>query len=712
MSLNKSYLASLGCAVLIAVGLGCGAQGGAATDGGPRDGNPLVDSRLVEAEGGTTDGAAADGGASDAALADQTLPVDSGPNPSDGSSSPEQGLADAQPVVDAPRTDGQPPASHRVLFAHGPVEKKNTFATIETSGNNYQPIGNLGFVYLDPVSMTLEGRLTDYIDPAANGPRVLTQLAYGPLQLPRNLGVLRWFGQPDSTGIVKTIGIMRLRPDAQLELLYAMPRTGTAYKLAQDLSTNVAVSDDGRFVAAARQLQRGIVLMRADGTRYGAGKTYLEVAVTPTPDAIAAQSLTFVGHRLYFISTKGDLSTLWSMPADGSQPEKAVVLPQVAGKAPSWIDPQLESNNSGKLVVIAGSSSTNEDLLVLDPNGSSRNLTKAPTALGSRGEGYGRPGNVTTQLRLSPSGSYVAYTKLLSFNQVELWIAPTDGSSAARHLTEASNVSSNAFWRYVHHLRFIDDSSLLFVMGSSTVRGDLYRYDRPSQTLTNLTKNGGTSKPFALDSAVDVFGLWRSANGRYLYYFEDPSQTIADPRRDLKAIDLLSNTVVSITKNAKLDATQRGIAGCQSKTVVLVGDPVARASATQHQLLIFDQDQATAAKPLTQLKPSGDMLIEALALAANCSTVLLSAGAASDAMEVYGGPLGAPSAIKRLSPTLAGAKQLVSSYLSVASSGDVGVFAAGPSVTTMNVFAANLLHPAAAQQIFTTAAAIRIYATH
>ncbi|MCB9555499.1 MAG: hypothetical protein H6707_05295 [Deltaproteobacteria bacterium] len=687
---------------VLAVGLlvaACGGGGGSSPDASTLfDKGSVADGAGVDAtlrDGGVVDSTPIDGGQSDTAL--------------DGFVG-DSFVGDAQILPDA----GPLPAK-KLVFAHGTSTSSMTLATINSDGSDYKKVPGFNALHLG-YSMSLYGRVAHYYDVERDLPQAPSRLLYRPVVLPRGLGILKWYGERNTSNAFDKVGLMVIRPDGQVEVLYTTANVGsTTSPSTQALGTGVSVSDDGTLVVALRPSAGGLVLIKTNRTTFDNGKVAKEFAITPAPEYMPPTSVSIVGDWVYFVTRTGTSNyTLWRMLANGTGTPTKITLPQVAGTNPTWVDDEIDGGSDGTAVVTAGTGSSNEDLIAINNAGAAINLTKSPLQLGERGTGIGSYYSTSTRLRVSPSGKWVAYVRLPTSNFGELWLADTTGKVAPLQITDASNILTTGTIRYVRDLNWLDDKTLMVTMGSSSGRGDLFRYDVPTKSLQNISANGSKTKPYALDSTVNIYGLWRSPNGRYLYYFEDPTSG-TDPRRDLRAIDLKSWAVLAITQDANLSTSYEAVTICANgSTVALAGIPNTK-SARGDELLVFNQDKASPAVRVTALGGStttaGNTIADTV-LSTSCDYALFVAGTASNRREMYAGRISAPITVAKITNALGSATtqyNYAGDYLQISSDNSVGVFAMGASSSQMTLYGVSLKASASAEQIFKTKGYQQIY---
>ncbi|MCB9555284.1 MAG: hypothetical protein H6707_04215 [Deltaproteobacteria bacterium] len=555
---------------------------------------------------------------------------------------------DARPLPDS---TAPPPRVRSVVFAHGDSDDLMTLATVRADGTGYQPVAGFGLLKLTE-RMFLIGRVNAEVE--RDGPFLLPGDAHSAVVLPKGRGVLKYFRE--SLGATDRFGFLLVRPSGQVEILYSTDNSNnTSAGLLRVLSPFIAVSDDGRLVATARNNRGDVVLARTDATTFKNGKTTIEIAPSPKPDSVQYLSLNIIKGELFFSTTRNGIASLWRVPIDGSAAPKHVDLASALGEEPPTIDAYPDSGGNGTVVVAAGKSVVDKTLLVVEPNGTVRRLTDKPGAPGSRGT-Y-QPG---VRLRVSPSGKWVAYVQ-----DNRLWLASTSAPGTPQDLTNEKNVVPGK--HEPRSLYWVGDDSLLFLMSDNVLHsGDLFRYELATKTLTNLTGQGGVTRPFVLSDSANISSIWRSPNGRYLYYL-DAEWNTNDGQRNLRAIDLSNWTRLSVTSNAWISSVRLCATG---SIAVLAG--YAPAGSTAGRIWRFDQEKPTATAPTLQI--AGDTTaITQIALSSTCDHAILAAERKGAAFDVYVASLTAPASLYR---TYSGATQIHSALLTSAG-GPYSVFAAG-----------------------------------
>lgn len=601
--------------------------------------------------------------------------------------------------LDAGSADAAPSMPVRkVVFAHGPASSYLTLASINTDGSNYQTIPGFGRLAFD--GLILRGQVIPAWDVTNDQPASPLRLYYQPVLLPHRLGTLISYWERNALDVFDQIGFLLVRPDGRVDRLYTTRTFGSKQQIPlQDIFDSMSVSKDGRFTATARAKHDEIVLLRTDGSTFANGKSFFEARLPQPADELLPASLTFAGSMLYFISRTGNQRTLWRMPRDGSHAPTIVKLAKVGGAQVSWIGEQIEATNSGLIVVAASAPSSGDDLIAVDSSGA-RNLTNAPATIDVRGDTVGA--SYTTRLRLSPSGKRVAFTRRLSAAFRELWVTDSSGTASPLHVTNANNVGPSSL-REIRHLVWIDDDTLVFVMGETEVRADLFRFNAATATLTRITGTNPPTKPYLLAGTGNYFGLWLSPNRRYLFYI--------DPPRHLYALDLSNWTARAITPSAASDLIYDSITHCAgSSSMVVAAKPSVQNPGQSQQLFLFDQDQPAPATQVTQITDRG-MTLAGTSVSADCGYVVTSVGWSIRAQEIYAGRITTPNtvsmvtnALKSVSDNYTGDNLLISSDHSVA------VFAMGTSQRTMQIYAAPLAFSAPARLAFPTRAVQNILA--
>ena len=494
-----------------------------------------------------------------------------------------------------------PPAScalpvRQAAFVHGSSSSHMAAATINTDGTGYKAISSLGDIYVS-YSTYLAGRVKEYYPFTYNGPQEQAHLPYRPIYLPNGRGHVRWYRDNSGSG---RVGALHLRTNGTVAGLYS--RSGTSSSL---FSYYMAVSNDGKYVASTRN-KWGVVLMRTDGALFPNSKYSVELDTSPLPYTVYSRSITIAGDYVYAISRATSSSssqyTLWSAPLTGKSGLTALALPKVGGVAPLYIDDEIASSADGKVIAVAaGSNSSNEDIIAINRSTATAvNVSKNPGTYYDRGTTWGYYGS-GSRLALSASGTHVAYVRSVPSGWKEVEVARTDGTGTPYPITSPTNFIATSINPY--GLMFVDNDNLIFTAYKSSSYGDIFRFHVPTSSVTNLTQHNGTTKPFNLDSlkSFQTFGMWLSPNKKYLYYIAYTYS--GSSMYDIKAIDLSTWTVKSITSGLYVERGAGYYASCASKsTFYFVARPIY--SNYKRQLYSFDMNAATPAVKLTNFTKS------------------------------------------------------------------------------------------------------------
>lgn len=524
----------------------------------------------------------------------------------------------------------------KIYFAKGSSTSAMTPASIFSDGTGYTQTPGFGTLYTS-YSSYLYGNVREYYPFTREEPRQESRLSYGyPISLTNKHGSIRWYRDVSAN----KVGVMHLGDKGLTTSLYTT--SGSSYSY---LYYYFAASLDGKYVATHRP-QKGLVVMRTDGTKYSSGKPYMEFDPATAPYYIYTTSVTIAGKYAYMVSRATSSSssqhTLWYAPLDGSAGIKAVTLPQVGSASPKFIDDEIASSEDGSVIATtAGSNSSNEDLITVNTSTMKAvNVSKSPGTFRERSYYWGYAGS-GSQMAVSAKGTYVAYVKYVS-SRYNLYVAKADGSGTPYHVTQTANFS------YTYHrpysLKFLDDDNLIFtIYGSSSSYNDIYRFQASTNTLANLTLINSTSKtkPYypSSTSYFRTYGMWLSPNRKYLYFlaYHRPVSTYY---YDIKAVDLSTWKVKDITTGAEVYLSADAFASCQGKgTFFYVAEPQAT-TYTRHQLFSFNMNTASKPVQLTNLPGStynpNYMYIYDVTPSPDCTHVAFRAGY-SNYLNLYAG---------------------------------------------------------------------------
>lgn len=626
---------------------------------------------------------------------DSAVELGTDPIPDSASDTVEADLTvDATPV-DQFVVDAAPLPLHTIYFAHGSSATSMFVAQINSDGTGYQLVPGLTTMRLSD-STYLVGDVEEYYPISRDIPQEMKGVAsYKPVYLPRGLGYLKYFRDT----INSKLGVLLYRGKGPPEILYSGSGTSTT----SDLQYYFAVSPDGDLVAGLRKGTR-IVLMRTNGSKFSNGQASMVIdwGATTEPSYVYYNSMTFAGDYLYFISrgsTSNTPHTLWRANVDGNSPPTAITLPKVGGVAPAWIDDEIAVSEDGlSVVVTAGAyttstSSKSEDIVLIKADGSSLNLSQAPSDYRSRGTTWGYNTTSGQGISVSPTGRNVAYVDYLASGNEHLYVAGIDGGTPV-DLSGATYMSAAKI--YLRSIRFIDDDNLLFFAGSSTTKMDLYRYDVVAKTLSNVTGYGSTAQPFDLLGAMNPKGMWRSPNRKYLYMIED-SATSGNYTADIVAIDVKNWTTKKVTQGAEFYLSSDAMAACENNSrLYFAAEPVA-SSKQLMELFSFDMDTASPAIQLTALAGTGTYYVRDITVSASCDFVGFRAG--SSPYHAYAGRATSPAAISQYTQGTS-TKYSVDDRMLIAADDSMVVFLAGDTTTSRELKVAPLQNPGAAKSIY------------
>jgi Tol biopolymer transport system component len=515
------------------------------------------------------------------------------------------------PVVDAgpdlpppdavPWPDYGPLPKYTLSFAHGASSAAMAVASIKTDGTGYTTYSSYGTLYFGYYTY-LYGRLKEYYPISRDVPQQEVKLPYYPIYLPGGLGYVRWFRD----SVASTVGVMVYKTDGSLKVLYTTPGSSNS-----DLYYYFTASTDGKLVATHRP-GKGLVLIRTDGSTFTSGKPAIELDPSTSPGTIMTMSPAIGAKYVYMVTNSGTGYSLWRATTDGKTAIQALTLPKVNNLTPTWVDDEIAVSDNGKVAVVtAGASSSSEDVIALHDDGRMVNLSKSPGQWYERYYTWGYAGS-GCQLEVSPSGKYVAAVKYDS-GSYNLYVMPADGSSSPVLATDSSNISLTST-PYVHtfSLKFVDDDRLLMTLyGSSNSYNDVFLYTISTKTLTNLTKQNSSSRPYALGSSnyFRTYGMWLSPTRKWLYmvaYYRKLVGSSYVYARDLWGIELATGKRVEITSGADVYTSYDAFASCPGSSRVFFCALPKMGTGTARQLFTYEMDKATPAVQLTSLTaPAG-----------------------------------------------------------------------------------------------------------
>jgi hypothetical protein len=450
------------------------------------------------------------------------------------------------------------------------------------------------------------------VDRSVPQPRLELDTEFQGVALPGGLGTLYSFHRK----LTGTSGLLQITPGGKLTTLVEVPG------IYQDtLANRVALTPDGKF-GAALQDSESVLLFRTDGGTFGSsGKASIDVSpAAGVVTVIKPRSLTFVGTWLYCVgAVTSGADLLLRAPADGSTPLKQVSLPKISDKVPAHISDGLAASADGStLAVLAGAGPSERDLLaVAAAAGTVTNLTQKPGTIAERGDQIGLTNGA--QLALSTKGTLAAYV----VDGQELYVVKTDGSMKPVHVTK--ELQFNAAVVIQLNLIFVSDSDLLWMAGDDLSNLDLYRWDSATQQAHNLTGYGSTTVPFKGDGAMRPRALWRSPNGKWLYWIEYRSDLYTT---DLRAVDLSSWKVHAVTQGAEVQYGAGMAVACPTSSKLYF---VAEPHPIKNNREVWVQDLNDGSKPAVKLTtmsttPTSTWYVFNLRLSPDCSRLAYSAG--------------------------------------------------------------------------------------
>jgi hypothetical protein len=430
--------------------------------------------------------------------------------------------------------------------------------------------------------------------------------------LPGGMGTLYYFHRK----LTGTSGLLQVTPSGKLTALVEVPG------IYQDtLANRIALTRDGKL-GAALQDSKSVHLFRTDGGTFSSsGKASADVSpAAGIATSIKPGSLTLVGAWLYCVgAVTGGADLLLRAPSDGSAPLKQVSLPKINNKLPAHISDGLALSADGStLAVLAGASTSERDLLaVAVAAGTVTNLTQKPVTIAERGGQIGLTSGA--QLTLSAKGTLAAYV----VDGQELYVVKTDGSAKPIHVTKELHFNAAVL---IHlNLIFVNDSDLLWMAGDDPSNLDLYRWDGATQQTHNLTGYGSTTIPFKGDGAMRPRALWRSPDGKWLYWIEYRSDLYTT---DLRAVDLSSWKVHAVTKGAEVQSGPGMATACPTSSKLYF---VAEPHPIKNNREIWVHDLNDGSKPAVKLTtmsstPTSTWYVFNLKLSPDCSRLAYSAG--------------------------------------------------------------------------------------
>ena len=523
---------------------------------------------------------------------DQLVKLDTGTTtPDTGTTTPDSGT----PSIPA----------ENVLYMTGSSSTAFTAYTVKTDGTGKTAVTGL------PATFDIES-IYDYASPreysnvTRNIPQEMGHINsyWKYILLPNQLGQLYHYDTSTDRGF------FLIKADGTAKILDKM--AGASYTASYYYY--IGVKPDGTMFAASYAYSSttaaGIKLIRTDGKNFGTTSSGV-CDISPTTNKMyypEYESYRYSANHFWFIARETANTSqynLYRAPLDCSAKATKVTLPTVGGTAVKYMHDLVRlSDDTTKLIVLGGSSSTNTDIIMVDTTtGTATNLSDSPAD-------YEEPGYYimyyTTnshKLAISPKNTNVAWVDYVSLAD-ELYVRPADKSKAAVHITSDTNFATTI--DEVHGVQWVNDDDLFFWAGTSTSYQDLYHYKVSTGALTALTTYGGSAKPYAgFTSSTNGYKSprygWYSPNGKYIYYTEYDYGAFGPSTYDIIAIERATAKMTNITKGLYVTYSSN-IEAAETGSNVFFFAYDAGASATEN-LYYFDQDKATVAVKLSNFKP-------------------------------------------------------------------------------------------------------------
>jgi hypothetical protein len=500
---------------------------------------------------------------------------------------------DSIPAVDGPYI---PP--EKIIFSINTLSSNFNLSEVMTDGTGFKTLTGIPLdISFCPINLAgQEGS----VDVRRDRPITTSWGSERAIQLPNDRGRLHLY---QASG---QIGLLHIKMDGTVSILLDQ---GVGTSCTQLTPYRIAVSPDGALAAVA-QSKNKIHLIRLDGTNWPS-TTSPVLDVTPASWAINLiydQSLTLTTQYLFFV-TSDSLSTsartLYSAPLNGTAKAQKVVLPNVGGVPPDFLDNTIAiSADRASIAVTAGSTASAEEVILIK-EGPTFNMT----ILSGGTDSYASPGNafmddsfLYPQLAISPTHKQVAFAR--AGTPAKLYVVKENGTGKTE-LSIAANFSplvdkyGGFFWA--------DDDNLLFWAGTTLAKLNLFRYKVSTGALQNVTKSGAAVTAPWGDGALSVNGGWLSPNGQHMYYRVETGQ-ITNPAYVLE-VNLSTFAATNISSGLWMAAATSSVSimdsleGHAGSPYVWFFARQQGVSPSTDNVYMFDQNAGTVPQNLTNHQP-------------------------------------------------------------------------------------------------------------
>jgi hypothetical protein len=274
-------------------------------------------------------------------------------------------------------------------------------------------------------------------------------------------------------------------------------------------------------------------------------------------------------------------------------------------------------------------------MVIDDATGTVTNISSSPGSYYNNGT-YRSFMYYYNAIRMSKTGKMIAYTKYDS-SFYHLYVRDTAAAKPAVEVSTSSNFGSSV--DTFTSPEWLTDDDLLFWAGDSNSTMDMFHYKVSTGVIVNLTKMGGTTRPFAGGGKARPYGGWSSPNGKYLYYIQYGETGTSGTLSDIKAVDVATITVKDITKGMYISyvgSSGAVRAGRTGSNLFFFGE-VGGSSANLENMYYFDMNTASTPVPVTTFtKPSSGLwYIYDQAVNDDGTMVTFGAGTSSAALDLF-----------------------------------------------------------------------------
>ncbi|MEZ4225854.1 MAG: hypothetical protein R3B13_33185 [Polyangiaceae bacterium] len=522
---------------------GSGGTSGASGSGGTGGTSGSGGTSGASGSGGVS-GASGSGGIDAGVDASADASADAAPDSSVDATTDASGDAALDAAPDAP-----PAKIYKVLHSVGTANGGEiTLSTIDTDGNNLTPVAGMAaqLKAIGIIDMFVSG------ESPARADRPFRETLFGGIvyRLPGGAHLMPYSKPAPSSDS----GLALVEGASAVELI-----AGSLALAGTDMTTSVA-PDGTRAIVQMTGTSPQTLLLRTDGQKFS--NNQYSAPITATGTVALGANATYAAGRIWFVDiSPGGKRFLNYAPLDGSATGTVVTLPDVGAAKQTWAEPAMTTSADGKkLALLAGTSKTNLDLMVVDTTSAAAvNVTK------SAGN-YDVPAFASEAgFALSPTGLAAAYTRLNATVR-ELYVIDTTGTGTPIQINTPARMKATL--TDFNNLHWMSDTKLLFVAAAG-FDGDLYTFDRTTSTLTNLSKTGAeTAAPWG--PGTKWWRLrWVAQNDGHAFFTRRDNTASS---YDLVGINRATSAIVDVASAVQAISDQNLASGANGRVWLSVGD--------------------------------------------------------------------------------------------------------------------------------------------